>query len=565
MHGVKRIVVVIFLAGNSLIGRATEPGTTFEEGFSSRFAASNQITDWGVLTNYSEKEESTAKKGAESEPAKPSDKKDSKPSSDKTLSEEDVQKIIKNYLKEQEEKKSEADKVKAAEAKAAGYQMGSDLAMTAAWNNGLEISTKNKDFRVHVGGRYQMDTGYFSVDRSVENNPLTGAANINTPYADGVDFRRACFRIDGTMYEVIDWAAEMDFVNSFTARNANNTGVTENSTVALTDFWWQVREVPLFGSVRVGQQKEPIGFEHLVSSRFLPFMERSFNQDTFYGGTFNGFNPGISSFRNWGQDDTGSIQYGIYKPVSNVFGYNVGDGDYSLTMRITKLLWYVDEGRGLLHVGLSGRQASAVSTAGAVGDQQVFRTRDAIRTGLSQNWSVPAGVTLYGEDMQWVNGELVAVYDRWTFQSEYLVSNMNDASVSPTGAPMGDAVYHGGYVQMLCFLTGEHDNYDKSRSTFDRVKPIENFFVARSARGATLSGSGAWQVGARYNFLDLNDSGLNGGILHNFTGGLNWFLNPNMKAQLNYIATYRDVSDVTNFSTGSGWINGFGGRIACDF
>ncbi len=37
------------------------------------------------------------------------------------------------------------------------------------------------------------------------------------------------------------------------------------------------------GNIRVGNQKEPVGFERLVSSRFLPFMERSYNQDVFYG------------------------------------------------------------------------------------------------------------------------------------------------------------------------------------------------------------------------------------------------------------------------------------------
>jgi phosphate-selective porin OprO/OprP len=78
-------------------------------------------------------------------------------------------------------------------------------------------------------------------------------------------------------------------------------------------------------------------------------------------------------------------------------------------------------------------------------------------------------------------------------------------------------------------------------------------------------GIGAVQVGARYNYLDLNDSGLNGGKLHNMTFGVNWFLNPNMKLQGNYIFTYRDVSDTTNFPAGSGFIHGFGGRIAIDF
>ena len=47
-------------------------------------------------------------------------------------------------------------------------------------------------------------------------------------------------------------------------------------------------------------------------------------------------------------------------------------------------------------------------------------------------------------------------------------------------------------------------------------------------------GYGAWQVGIRYNYLNLNDKGIDGGVLDDITLGLNWFINPNMKFQWNY-------------------------------
>ena len=399
---------------------------------------------------------------------------------------------------------------------------------------------------------------WYSADQNVQQN-------INIPYADGVDFRRARFRIDGTLYKNIDWAAEMDFVNSFRARNQSNSTFTENTTVALTDFWWQYRELPFFGTVRIGQQKEAIGFEHLVSSRFLPFMERSYNQDTFYGGVFNGFTPGIAAFRNYGSDKDGVIHYGLYKPTNNVFGYNTGDGDYSVVMRMTRLLAYSDEGSKLLHVGVSGKQASAVRpswirrTHPNVSHSRCRFDRACRKTGQSQQ-----ALILFGDDMQQVNGELAAVYGRMTLQSEYLVSSLQDARNS-FGDPTGNnAVYHGGYVQLLCYLTDDYDHYNKETGVFERVSPSRNFSIRKDPCGSAIGG-GAWQLGARYNYLDLNDIGLNGGVLHNQTYGLNWFLNPNMKAQWNYIATYRDVSDTITFSQGSGWIHGFGGRLAFDF
>lgn len=438
-----------------------------------------------------------------------------------------------------------------------GYEVGSDLSMSAKWNNGLELSTKNKDFRVHVGGRTQLDAAWFSTDPNVNNN-------INIPYADGADLRRARLRIDGTMYETIEWAVEYDFVNSLRTRGQpSSAGFFDHAATAPTDVWWQFKEVPFFGNVRIGNQKEPIGFEHMVSSRFLPFIERSYNQDTFYGGNFNGFLPGITAFDNYGEDEMGVIHVGLFKPMNSVFVTNTGDGDYSLVGRITRLLWYSDEGRGLFHVGLSGRQATAVAQNGVPGRTMTFRTRDAVRAGLSQQWPQPAAISLFGDDVQWVNGEIAGVLGPWTLQAEYLVSGLQDARRTFAAAPEGTAVYHGGYVQLMYFLTGEHDHYGKKNGFFERVKPYENFFRVRDENGNLVSGSGAWQVGVRYNYLDINDLGLDGGILHNYTAGLNWFLNPNMKIQFNYMATYRDAA--LPGTLGDGWIHGWGLRLAHDF
>lgn len=476
-----------------------------------------------------------------------------------------------------------------------GYVVGTDLAMTPVWNNGLELQSKNKDFRIHIGGRTQFDSGWFNADQSIYNPNGTPTAGLGNTYGDGVDFRRARFRIDGTMYETCEFAAEYDFMNSARVQGQRPSAVRgleatnstsppgappstltffDQTTTAPTDLWWQFNNVPLFGNIRIGNQKEAIGFEHLVSSRFLPFMERSYNQDTFYGGAFNGFVPGISFWDTVGEEAMGSWNIGVYKPMNSVFAYNTGDGDYSVVGRLTRLLWYDCEGRSLLHLGLSGRQATAYGqngnfyldpNSGLVGQGRVqtFRTRDAIRTGLSADWPTPANISLFGSDMQWVNAEIAAVQGRWTLQGEYLVSYLHDARTQWDGPQGNTAFYHGGYLQLLCFLTDDYDRYDKKRAAFDRVKPNENAFWAKDCDGCGLWGLGAWQVGARYNYLNLDNNGLNGGTLHNLTGGINWFLNPNMKLQFNYIATYRNAPLAPG--VGDGWIHGWGGRFAHDF
>jgi phosphate-selective porin OprO and OprP len=438
---------------------------------------------------------------------------------------------------------------------APGTVVGQDLAMTATWRNGMELATKDKAFRTHIGGRWQLDSSWFSADQAVQNN-LPGGVQ----YHDGVDFRRARLRIDGTMYEVIEYAMEYDFVNGLRSRNAGNTAFQDSNITAATDLWLQFSHLPI-GHLRIGNQKEPIGFEHLVSSRFLPFMERSYNQDTFYGGFYNGFTPGASLSKNiW--EDRASWSIGLYKPTENVFGFSTNDGDYAVTGRLTALPIYAEEGRQLVHLGLSGRQSTSY-------DGRIrFRTRDAMRAGLSTQWPIPADVTVFGSTLQFVNAEFAAVNGPWTLQAEWLASFTQNAQPAVGGAPAGtqrdNLLYHGGYVQLLYFLTGESDRYSLERMAFDRVVPQENFFWVPGDCGS-LFGRGAWQVGARYNLLDLDDQGINGGALHNLTIGLNWFFNPNTKWQFNYIATDRDVSQTASFANGSGWIHGWGMRFAQDF
>jgi len=62
-------------------------------------------------------------------------------------------------------------------------------------------------------------------------------------------------------------------------------------------------------------------------------------------------------------------------------------------------------------------------------------------------------------------------------------------------------------------------------------------------------------------------------VLNGLTLGLNWLLNPNARVYLNYDFTSRDFTNTpwnkdgtpgTSYE-GSGWIYGFGTRLAFDF
>ena len=96
------------------------------------------------------------------------------------------------------------------------------------------------------------------------------------------------------------------------------------------DLWIGFRKIPNIGNLRIGNQKEPIGFERLTSSRFLNFMERSFNNDAFYSTFTNGFVPGVQIFST-AFDLRMTWAAGIFKNVTNPFAFHVGGGDYAVT------------------------------------------------------------------------------------------------------------------------------------------------------------------------------------------------------------------------------------------
>ncbi|MDZ4820828.1 MAG: porin [Planctomycetota bacterium] len=443
-----------------------------------------------------------------------------------------------------------------ASAEPAPYEIGSDKKLNANWNHGLEFKSEHGDFRMHVGGALNYDLVSFADDEPLEIAPALGGIG---PNPDSTQIRRARVVMDGKFYEVIDFKMEYEFANFLSP--ASPTAVQPVvSSPAFTDMWLQWTHLPILGNVRVGSQKEPLGMEHLMSFKFTDFMERSYLQDIAFGPYNNGFAPGISAL-DLSEDGRWTWAAGIFGNNSDPFGYSIGD-DWAITGRTTYLLYYDEpsEGRYLWEAGISGSVRKP--DEGLVR----LRTRGNIRSG-------PPGVlnpifadtgNMEAERENILSFETAYQAGPWSIEAEYAGILATDVvqPFTPQAARVdrGDPLFHGGYVQAMYFLTGEHRSYSKPLAALDRVIPNENFFRVQSGAGI-CQGSGAWQLGLRYSGMDLNDNGINGGILHSGTLGLNWFLNPNAKVQFNYDLTHRSAVGQAL----AGYINGFGTRIAFDF
>ena len=418
------------------------------------------------------------------------------------------------------------------------------------WRNGLRFESADKEFSLFVGGRFQFDAVNYLVPQLLRQNvPGTN------PLEDGVTFRRIRLDVGGTIYKNIEFYSQVDFANGLVlSAGARGTSGTTDATY-LTDMWVTFKELPWVGNVRVGNQKPLYSFEHLTSSRFLNFLERSLGYDAFAEGFNNGFMPGIAAFDTY-REKQGTWGIGLFKSTRNPFGWNVGRNEAEVNGRLTYLPVYEDDGRRLIHIGVGAAHRDLDD------DQTRLRSRLDARNSPSALSPLVADTGLFfGTREQILVPEFVAVCGPFSFQSEYYAAWVHGATTETADgrrlAPQGTTFFQTWYAEAHYFLTGEHRAYNRDAGVFTRVVPHRPFTWNRSA----FTGWGAWQAAARYTYLDLNSKGIQGSRVHDVTLGLNWFMNPNMKVQWNYFLAHRDAVG----TAGDGYIQGFATRLAIDF
>ena len=123
------------------------------------------------------------------------------------------------------------------------------------------------------------------------------------------------------------------------------------------------------------------------------------------------------------------------------------------------------------------------------------------------------------------NLELLYIYDKYSLQGEYTLSNVRAINKSRT-ATYVDYSFYGYYLQGSYFLIGNGRKYKLSNSTIK--KP-------------SLSKEGAIELAFRYSFIDLNSEGVennrevNNGTQSDYTLGVNYYHNDEIKLMVNYI------------------------------
>ncbi len=367
---------------------------------------------------------------------------------------------------------------------------------------GMVYTTRKTGPRMELFGR--IHTSYFAypdVDPGLA--PVLGA----NPQ-DAFGFRRVRIGVRGDIKDNTFYRIETEFAD------ANN--------FQFRDVVLGFRNLPLLRTLTIGNHKRPYSLDQLNSSNCNVFTDRPFVADAFND---NNRRFGISS-SGFSEDLRYNWHSGVYN-MENIQddGMFVGD-DYQLELasRWAATPWYdqCSNGRGYMHWAIASAQRFP-DGLGANNASEYSSLAEALTPNILDTG------TLVGAESESLYGlEFVLNVGAFQMGAEYM-----ETFVDRLAGP--NLNFHGGYVYASYMLTGEHMPWNRKTGTLGCVKPFENFFAVRDCNCNVARGWGAWQIGARYSYLDLNDEDIVGGQAESLTLALNWYWNEYSRMQFNYM------------------------------
>ena len=291
------------------------------------------------------------------------------------------------------------------------------------------------------------------------------------------ELRRARIDLKGSIGKI--WQANLQFDFDDTS------GTVDVDDAVVVYSGWDM------ASIHVGQTKEPFGLENLTSSKYTTFIERSMATN----GLSPDRHPGIGLSGDVEEKLTWAV--GVYEAANSA----TEGGLYAVTGRVTYAPWL--EEHSVLHLGVAGSVRDMDGEMVSIDEAaEVHTAREFIDSAETQ-----------ADTLNLLGFELALGLGPFSLQAEYMLEDVN--------AKAGDdATYYGYYVQASYFVTGENRPYKKG--IFGKVKPDSKY--------------GAFELVARYSFLDASDNQL-GVAAANTVLGATYYFNPQVRLMGNYIHT----------------------------
>jgi phosphate-selective porin OprO/OprP len=253
-------------------------------------------------------------------------------------------------------------------------------------------------------------------------------------------------------------------------------------------------------SVRIGSQFAPFGLENTMSSRTLPFTERSATS-ALTPAALTGVSVRLHD-RRW------SLAAGLY-------GNDIADDDrrrFDGESAIVRGTVTPLRGAGWLwHVGASGEYRRGASDA-------TLRLRSRPETVVTDTRLVDTGVLDGIDTLVTVGIETAVRRGPVLLQAEYLRS-----SASRDRLAGGDAEFTGGYVAASWIVSGERRAYSEAQGAFGGVEPKRDW--------------GALEVAVRASSLDLDDGPVRGGRQDSLSATVNWYYASHSRISLTWVET----------------------------
>ncbi len=301
----------------------------------------------------------------------------------------------------------------------------------------------------------------------------------NVDLGSGTEFRRVRLFAQGDIADDWQYKSQIDF--------AGNDASLKDAYIRYTG--WD------FARITVGQFKQEQSLEALTSSKYITFIEKAMVTSLYPDRRIA---LGMAG-------DSGPWHY-----AASVFGDQEGvDGDNSEGLGVAgRLTWGPRVGDSQLHIG------GSVNWQDPTGDRWRVRVRP--ETHQTSTRLVDTGtleqvddIVTYGVEGAWVLGP-------WSVQGEWLQQSINRED-----GDLDEPDLSGWYAYTSWFLTGETRAY--KNGMFARTKATD-----------------AWEIAVRYSTLDLEDGDIQGGEETNWTFGVNYYVNPYLRFQLNYVMADAD-------------------------
>ena len=363
------------------------------------------------------------------------------------------------------------------------------------WADGLYVDGLWDFFHVKMGGDVQNDTAGFA-------NADSASEALGTSVEGDVIWRRARVYARGQVWRHLEFMFRYDFA--------------VNNPPNLKDAYISIVNTPLpTVEFSAGRFRAPLGLDGFTGADDTVFLEKSTMTSAFLPSRNTGFllHGDAPNLRiRW--------SVGLLQPESNEL--NLKDTDnLGFSGRFAAAFHPFKRKSTLLHLGadfwrrnvspsieLSSRPESRIAP--------VFVDTGAIVADHLDIGVIEAAVQ---------RGPLL-------IQGEVAGTNVTRDEGSQS------LFFYAFYVQASYFLTGETAPYRLERGTFRRPRPSREF---RGPEG----GKGAFEIGARFSRIDLDDKMVTGGRLNDFSFAANWHPTFHMKVLSNVIRAKLAGADAT--------------------